>query len=80
MNGDQASAPETPLVRAGSLSRRRFLKAGAALGGGLILGLRLPLPNGVAEAAGADGFAPNAFIRVGRDGRIVLIMPYVDMG
>src|SRR5216683_3113777 len=33
-----------------------------------------------AEAAGADGFAPNAFIRIAGDGRIVLTMPYVEMG
>jgi isoquinoline 1-oxidoreductase beta subunit len=62
------------------LSRRSFLRAGAAAGGGLALSLRLPLTNREAEAAGADGFAPNAFIRVGRDGQIILTMPYVEMG
>jgi isoquinoline 1-oxidoreductase subunit beta len=62
------------------LSRRRFLQAGAAAGGGLMLSLRLPLANGDAEAADADGFAPNAFIRIGGDGQIVLVMPYVEMG
>jgi isoquinoline 1-oxidoreductase subunit beta len=62
------------------LSRRRFLQAGAAAGGGLILSLSLPLANGNAEAADADGFAPNAFIRIGGDGQIVLVMPYVEMG
>ena len=25
-------------------------------------------------------FAPNAFIRIGADGQIVLTMPYVEMG
>src|ERR1700676_881802 len=62
------------------LSRRRLLVAGAAAGGGLMLSLSLPFGNGDAEAAGADGFAPNAFIRIGRDGGIVLTMPYVEMG
>jgi isoquinoline 1-oxidoreductase subunit beta len=62
------------------LSRRSFLQAGAAAGGGLILSLSLPFANGNAEAADADGFAPNAFIRIGGDGQIVLIMPYVEMG
>jgi isoquinoline 1-oxidoreductase subunit beta len=62
------------------LSRRRFLQAGAAAGGGLMLSLRLPFANGDAEAADADGFAPNTFIRIAGDGQIVLTMPYVEMG
>jgi isoquinoline 1-oxidoreductase beta subunit len=62
------------------LSRRNFLEAGAAAGGGLILSLTLPFAGDHAEAAGADGFAPNAFIRIGREGPIVLTMPYVEMG
>jgi isoquinoline 1-oxidoreductase beta subunit len=61
-------------------SRRRLLQAGAAIGGGLLLGVNLPFPDGEAEAAGGDGFVPNAFIRIGRDGQIVLTMPYVEMG
>ncbi len=63
---------------ANGLSRRRFLQAGAAAGGGLMLSMSLPFANGDAEAA--DGFAPNAFIRIGGDGQIVLTMPYVEMG
>ncbi len=66
--------------RASELTRRGFIQAGAAAGGGLMLSLRLPLARGEAEAADADRFAPNAFIRIDRDGRIVLIMPYVEMG
>jgi isoquinoline 1-oxidoreductase subunit beta len=61
-------------------SRRRLLQAGAAIGGGLLLNVNLPFPNGGAEAAGGDGFVPNAFIRIDRDGQIVLTMPYVEMG
>jgi isoquinoline 1-oxidoreductase beta subunit len=63
------------------LSRRSFLRAGAAAGGGLMLNLHLPFANGEAEAAAeGDGFAPNAFIRIADDGQIVLTMPYVEMG
>jgi isoquinoline 1-oxidoreductase subunit beta len=65
---------------ANGLSRRRLLQAGAATGGGLLLSLSLPFPNRDAEAAAAAGFTPNAFIRIGSDGRIVLTMPYVEMG
>src|SRR5262249_24520149 len=43
-------------------------------------GLRLPFACGDCEAAGGDCFAPNAFIRIGTDGQIVLTMPYVEMG
>jgi isoquinoline 1-oxidoreductase subunit beta len=60
------------------LSRRGFLRAGAAAGGGLMLSLSLPFGN--REANAADAFVPNAFIRIGSDGQIVLIMPYVEMG
>jgi len=61
-----------------SLSRRGFLITSAAIGGGLVLGLSLPL--GGSDAAAAGEFAPNAFIRIGADGQIVLTMPYVEMG
>jgi len=60
------------------LSRRDFMQAGAAAGGGLMLSLSLPFGN--SEAKAADAFVPNAFIRIGSDGQIVLIMPYVEMG
>jgi isoquinoline 1-oxidoreductase subunit beta len=63
-----------------SLSRRRFLQAGAAAGGGLLLSLSLPFANRDAATAFTDNFVPNAFIRVPSEGSIVLIMPYVEMG
>jgi isoquinoline 1-oxidoreductase beta subunit len=65
---------------ANGLSRRRFVQAGTAAGGGLMLTLRLPFASGEAEAADAGGFAPNALIRIAGDGKIVLTMPYVEMG
>ena len=61
----------------GSL-RRGFLQAGAAAGGGLMLSLSLPIASGEAEAARAGVFAPNAFIRIGGDGQIVLTMPWMS--
>jgi len=61
------------------LSRRQFLSASAALGGGLLIGFRTGAAHTVEGAAGA-AFTPNAFIRIGSDGQIVLTMPYVEMG
>lgn len=65
---------------ASGLSRRRFLQVGLAAGGGLVLALRLPFDNAAAQSTDATGFEPNAFIRIGGDGEIVLTMPYVEMG
>ena len=73
---ENSTATESP----DSVSRRRFLIASAAAGGGLLLSLTLPLARGEANAPAARSFEPNAFIRIGRDGKIVLIMPYVEMG
>jgi len=62
------------------LTRRGLIQAGAVAGGALLLSLRLPLANDEAEAVDSDRFEPNAFIRIDRDGQIVLTMPYVEMG
>ena len=69
-----AGASSDPMHRV-SVSRRTLLKAGAAAGGGLVLSLALP-----SASADAEGFTPNAFVRIQGDGKVVLTMPYVEMG
>jgi isoquinoline 1-oxidoreductase beta subunit len=67
--------------RAADLSRRNFLRASAIAGGGLLLSVNLPFAGRESEAAAAAGdFAPNAFVRIGGDGKVVLTLPYVEMG
>ena len=65
-----------------SVDRRSFLRAGAMLGGGLVLGVALPSRTGAASAGGTEspGFAPNAYIRIDQRGIATLVMPMVEMG
>jgi len=70
-----------------TVSRRAFVTVLAAVGGGLLVGYRVgderrvaKATIGSASAATPPGFAPNAFIRIGPDGGITLIMPQVEMG
>jgi isoquinoline 1-oxidoreductase subunit beta len=68
------------------LSRRDFLVAGVAAWGGLVLGFRIGGRPGLgayaAQAAASNpaAFAPNAFVRIGADGRVTLVMSQVEMG
>src|SRR5437879_5971422 len=60
-------------------SRRAFLQAGGAAGGALLLGFHMPLASS-ANVQAREPFAPNAFIRIDRQGKVTLIMPQVEMG
>ncbi len=77
------ATPDEPSSQEENVSRRTFLKASTAAGGGLLLSIAFPGAARLASAARAstaDDFAPNAFIRIGRDGRITLIVCQVEMG
>jgi len=69
---------DAPAALAPSPSRRLFLQAGVAAGGALLLGFRLPFAGAATEAPAT--FAPDAFIRIDRQGIVTLIMPQVEMG
>jgi isoquinoline 1-oxidoreductase subunit beta len=60
------------------LTRRTLFKVGTVAGGGLLLGFTLPLARAADPPAG--DFAPNAFVRIGHDDRVTLIMSQVEMG
>lgn len=61
-------------------SRRDFLKSGAAVGGGLVIGFVLPGAARFAEAATAAAFHPNAFLRITPDNRVTVIVGLSEMG
>ncbi len=68
-----------PAERSG-LSRRAVLLAGAAAGGGLLLSFSMPSLFTPRSAAATISFEPDAFIRIGQDGSVTLIIPQVEMG
>lgn len=67
-------------------SRRKFLKAGAVVGGGLVIAFTVPLVkrfSGGGEAApAAPAAAPvaNAFLRVGSDDSVTVLIAHSEMG
>jgi isoquinoline 1-oxidoreductase beta subunit len=60
-------------------ARRDFLKASAAVGGGLTLGMYLPLGSKVAEAQ-AKTNSPNAWVKIGTDNSITIMCARSEMG
>jgi isoquinoline 1-oxidoreductase subunit beta len=64
------------------VSRRTFLRVGAAAGGGLLLSFRRPalVRRAAAATPPADTLARDAFIRIDRAGRVTLILHKVEMG
>ena len=62
--------------------RRHFLKATAAAGGGLLIGLYLPPAARLAAAipAGAESFARNAFLRIAPDDSVTFVLHKSEMG
>jgi isoquinoline 1-oxidoreductase beta subunit len=64
-----------------SPSRRSFLVATTAVGGGLLLGFGLPARGEIRDTlTTAAPFAPNAFLRIDRAGKVTLVMPMIEMG
>jgi len=63
------------------MDRRSFLVATGAAGGGLLLGFGLPLRAQVRDTLTTDApFAPNAFLRIDRAGKVTFVSPMIEMG
>lgn len=67
---------------AAEMKRREFLKAGAALGGGLLISLYVPefVPAARAADSAAKPVALNAFVRIGTDESVTVISNHSEMG
>jgi isoquinoline 1-oxidoreductase beta subunit len=67
---------------AAGMKRREFLKAGAALGGGLLISLYVPefVPAAHAADSAAKPVALNAFVRIGTDESVTVISNHSEMG
>jgi isoquinoline 1-oxidoreductase beta subunit len=61
-------------------TRRAFLQTGAAAGGALLVGFHISGVTAAANTSRGAPFAPNAFIRIDRQGTVTLVMPQVEMG
>ncbi len=63
------------------MNRRDFLTATSALGGGLLLGFGLPARGEIRDMLTTNApFAPNAFLRIDRAGKVAFVMPMIEMG
>jgi isoquinoline 1-oxidoreductase subunit beta len=76
---DPTTALSAPSASASPLpaSRRTFLKVGAVAGAALVVEFRF-LPRGAKAAA--DGFAPNAFVRITPDNTVTIVAKHLEMG
>ncbi|HEX7557671.1 MAG TPA: molybdopterin cofactor-binding domain-containing protein, partial [Usitatibacter sp.] len=66
-----------------STSRRRFLESSAALAGGLVISFWLPGGGGrnaFAQAPQPPKVSPNAFLRIGKDGSITVVVKHLEFG
>src|SRR3954469_4076960 len=61
-------------------TRRDFLKVSGTVAGGLALGFYLPGRHNVAVAAEANTASPNAWVRIGADNAITIMVARSEMG
>jgi len=63
------------------IERRQFLKFSVAASGGLLIGFYLPGVSVLGSAQqSANTFMPNAFVRIGTDERVTVIVNHSEMG
>jgi isoquinoline 1-oxidoreductase beta subunit len=71
---------EDIMNKTNSSGRRQFIKATALAGGGLLLGFHLPAFGKRPGIPEVTDFIPNAFIRIGSDELVTVIINHSEMG
>ncbi len=68
--------------KSSGMERRDFLKASVVASGGLLIGFHFPGISTLASAqqSSANTFMPNAFVRIGIDDRVTVIVNHSEMG
>ncbi len=71
-----------PAASTSPVNRRQFLKASAAASGGLVIGFNLTLGNRRVDAQQPPPpvTAPNAFLRMGKDGSVTVLIKHLEFG
>jgi isoquinoline 1-oxidoreductase beta subunit len=83
MSAPRMNGPESVSKKPGAgMERRDFLKVSIAASGGLLIGFHFPGVSALAsaQASSANTFMPNAFVRIGTDERITVIVNHSEMG
>src|ERR1700694_5417738 len=66
-----------------AISRRKFLQSSAGLAGALVIGFWMPVGRGrfaFAQQPPKAAVPPNAFLRIGKDGSITVMVKHLEFG
>ncbi|WP_148861183.1 xanthine dehydrogenase family protein molybdopterin-binding subunit [Marinobacter fonticola] len=75
--GNETAAPHADASN--GLTRRGFLKGSAAVAASLVIGVHLP-GRARADAISDAAFSPNAFVRIGPDSQVTVIVKHIEFG
>ncbi|MEJ2343294.1 MAG: molybdopterin-dependent oxidoreductase [Gemmatimonadales bacterium] len=86
VSGVVSGGGQTSRAGGASMTRRGFLRASVAAGGGLLIGVSLPgcgdraTGDGAGSAKDGEEFAPNAFLRIDGDGTVTITVQRPEIG